>query len=159
MMISIYESMFLTQTEPSGLGDVVTTIVFGAIIIFIFLTVTSTRSGYDRYDIENNDNRRYPFLYCRHASVGLSSSVISSLLFPYRTLLSSYFENKRIFGGGSSNNNDNQTAIKKNLLSRDHIEMIVQRDWKTLMSFVAFHPNQVSKLRDSKQQTIFTKQL
>ena len=191
-MISILESMFITRVadlDSNAAGDAVSTLILGVVVLGLVLVVTaiSSRSSDDYYwyNSHDNNNQRFPFLYCRHASVGLSSSTIASLLFPYRALLSAYFENDTELGGTNNNedddgddddddtssngssrssntNNTTSTQNKKKkikktknlLLTKDHIEMIVQRDWKTLQKFISYHPNLVSKLRDTKRQSI-----
>ena len=184
--------MFLTRgaaadMDTNAAGDAMSTLILGAVVavgIVLVVTAKTSRSS-DQYYFNgngNNDNQRFPFLYCRHASVGLSSSTIASLLFPYRALLSAYFENDTEIegtnniddgddddeddttsnGSRSSNTSSSSTQKKKKmkkkqknlLLTKDHIEMIVQRDWKTLQKFISYHPNLVFKLRDTKQQSI-----
>ena len=39
-------------------------------------------------------------------------------------------------------------------LSKEHLEAIALRRWKTVLSWIAFHPNQVSSQKDRKGQTI-----
>ena len=40
------------------------------------------------------------------------------------------------------------------LLSNEHLEPIALRQWKVVLSWVAFHPDQVATLQDTKHQTI-----
>jgi hypothetical protein len=49
---------------------------------------------------------------------------------------------------------DSDASLTTKYLSQEHLEPIALRQWKTVLSWVAFHPNQVAKLRDTKGQTV-----
>jgi len=46
------------------------------------------------------------------------------------------------------------SSCATNLLSQEHIEAIVMRQWKKVLAWVAFHSDQVSRVEDVKGQTI-----
>jgi ankyrin repeat protein len=70
-----------------------------------------------------------------------------SLLYGSLGILSSVFsisEKKYPLGASSD----------EQLLTEEHLEPIALRQWKTVLSWIAFHPDQVGRLRDTTGQTV-----
>lgn len=49
---------------------------------------------------------------------------------------------------------DCKAPSKENIPSKELLDSIALRNWKTILSWIAFHPDQVTKLRDTRGQTV-----
>lgn len=54
----------------------------------------------------------------------------------------------------TENKSSLEVPSDEQLLTAEHLEPIALRQWKTVFSWIAFHPDEVRKLRDTKGQTV-----
>ena len=89
----------------------------------------------------------------------LSSSPITAILFPVLLILLSLIlisntTDDFLSPEEFANYGRADMEQKEEYLTKEHLEAIALRKWKFILSWIAFHPNQVATLNDKKGQTI-----